>query len=141
MLRNINAESFIEFLNGEYSEYNDEIRKTISETEDEIIEKKQATFYGIAMSVRRICEAIVRDEKSVLPVSSIQHGAAGIERVALSIPAVVGKDGIETVVPIKLSDQEASDLKKSAEQRSPRQALLILRKRPKVQTMTGGTYS
>ena len=52
----------------------------------EIINKKQATYYGIAMSVKRICEAIVRDEKSILPVSSIQHGNFGIYNVALSMP-------------------------------------------------------
>ena len=80
-----------------------------------IIEKKQATYYGIAMSVRRICEAIVRDEKSVLPVSSVQHGMFGVEDVALSIPAVVGKDGVETTVPIELSDAETAALRRSAE--------------------------
>ena len=80
-----------------------------------IIEKKQATYYGIAMSVRRICEAIVRDEKSVLPVSSVQHGMFGVENVALSIPAVVGKDGVETTVPIELSDAETAALRRSAE--------------------------
>ena len=79
-----------------------------------IIEKKRATYYGIAMSVRRICEAIVRDEKSILPVSSIQNGNYGIEDVALSMPAIVGKEGIETTVPIKLSEYEEEALKKSA---------------------------
>lgn len=79
-----------------------------------IIEKKQATYYGIAMSVRRICEAIVRDEKSVLPVSSVQHGMFGVEGTALSIPAVVGKDGVETTVPIELSDAEIAALQHSA---------------------------
>lgn len=81
----------------------------------EIIKKKKATYYGIAMSVNRICEAIVRDEKSILPVSSIQHGNYGIEGVALSMPAIVGKKGIEALVPIELSEQEEADLKKSAE--------------------------
>ena len=79
-----------------------------------IIEKKRATYYGIAMSVRRICEAIVRDEKSILPVSSIQKGNYGIENVALSMPAIVGKEGIETTVPIKLSEYEEEALRKSA---------------------------
>ena len=81
----------------------------------EIIEKKNATYYGIAMSVKRICEAIVRDEKSILPVSFVHHGNYGIDDVALSVPAIVGKDGIETPVPINLSEQETVDLKKSAE--------------------------
>lgn len=81
----------------------------------EIIEKKGATYYGIAMSVRRICEAIVRDEKSILPVSSVQKGNYGIEGVALSMPAIVGKHGVEGLVPIELSHKEAEDLQKSAD--------------------------
>ena len=81
----------------------------------EIIEKKGATYYGIAMSVRRVCEAIVRDEKSILPVSSVQHGSYGIQDVALSLPAVVGKDGVETIVPIALSDEEIAALQVSAQ--------------------------
>ena len=81
----------------------------------EIIEKKSATYYGIAMSVRRVCEAIVRDEKSILPVSSVQHGSYGIQDVALSLPAVVGKDGVETIVPIALSQEEIAALQASAQ--------------------------
>ncbi len=81
----------------------------------EIIDKKGATYYGIAMSVRRVCEAIVRDEKSILPVSSVQHGSYGIQDVALSLPAVVGKDGVETIVPIALSDEEIAALRASAQ--------------------------
>lgn len=80
----------------------------------EIIEKKKATYYGIAMSVRRICEAIVLDQKSVLPVSSMQHGDFGIDGVALSMPAIVGKSGIETMVPITLNDSETAALQRSA---------------------------
>ena len=67
------------------------------------------------MSVKRICEAIVRDEKSILPVSSIQNGNYGIEGVALSMPAIVGKNGVETLVPIELSDEEKAELSNSAE--------------------------
>jgi L-lactate dehydrogenase len=80
-----------------------------------IIEKKGATYYGIAMSVKRICEAIVRDEKSILPVSSIQKGNYGIDGVALSMPAIVGKHGVESGVPIELNKKEQDDLQKSAE--------------------------
>ena len=82
----------------------------------EIIKKKSATYYGIAMSVRRICEAIVRDEKSVLPVSSMLHGEYGIEDVALSIPAIVGRNGVEKTVPISLNKEELESLKKSADE-------------------------
>ncbi|MBR1907729.1 L-lactate dehydrogenase [bacterium] len=80
-----------------------------------IIEKKKSTYYGIAMSVKRICEAIVRNEKSILPVSSMMHGEYGISGISLSMPVIVGKDGVETHVPIQLSDDEISKLKHSAE--------------------------
>lgn len=82
----------------------------------EIIEKKNATYYGIAMSVRRICEAIVRDEKSILPVSSLQKGCYGVEGLCLSTPAIVGKNGIEGLVPIQLNEEEKEKLCASAEQ-------------------------
>lgn len=91
------------------------LAESVKNSAYEIIEKKQATYYGIAMSVRRICEAIVRDEKSILPVSSLQHGDFGLEHVALSIPAVVGRNGVETTVPIQLSPEETEALRHSAE--------------------------
>ena len=91
-----------------------EIADGVKNSAYEIIEKKGATYYGIAMSVKRICEAIVRDEKSILPVSSIQKGNYGIDGVALSMPAIVGKYGVESLVPIELSKKEQEDLLKSA---------------------------
>lgn len=81
----------------------------------EIIERKHATYYGIAMAVKRICEAIVRNEKSILPVSSLMTGEYGLNDVVLSIPSVVGENGVEKVVPIGLSDNEMAELKKSAD--------------------------
>ena len=91
------------------------IAENVKNSAYEIIEKKGATYYGIAMSVRRICEAIVRDEKSILPVSSIQNGAFGIAGLSLSMPAIVGHNGVEGLVPISLSDSEIAELKKSAD--------------------------
>ena len=93
--------------------YQREIADGVKNSAYEIIEKKKATYYGIAMSVKRICEAIVRDEKSVLPVSSIQTGEE-INGVALSMPAIVGKHGVEGQVPIELNDKEKAALKESA---------------------------
>ena len=93
-----------------------EIADDVKNSAYEIINKKQATYYGIAMSVKRICEAIVRDEKSVLPVSSIQKGTNyDIRDVALSMPAIVGKHGVEAAVPIELNRKEQEELKKSAD--------------------------
>ena len=91
-----------------------EIAENVKNSAYEIIEKKKATYYGIAMSVKRICEAIIRDEKSVLPVSSAMHGEYGLNDVTLSMPAIVGKDGIETLVPMELDEKEQTELQHSS---------------------------
>ncbi len=91
-----------------------EIAEGVKNSAYEIIEKKRATYYGIAMSVKRICEAIVRDEKSILSVSSIQD-TDEISGVALSMPAIVGKNGVEDLVPIELDADEKAALKQSAD--------------------------
>lgn len=92
----------------------------------DIIEKKGATYYGIAMSVKRICECIMRDEKTILPISSMMHGEYGISDICLSMPTVVGREGVETRVPIQLNEQEESALSASAEQLSKVAAQLDL---------------
>lgn len=98
-----------------HAEAMEEIANDVRMSAYEIIEKKKATYYGIAMSVKRICEAIVRDEKSILPVSNMTHGTYGIHDIVLSLPAIVGKDGIETQIPISLDETEIAALKSSAE--------------------------
>ena len=92
-----------------------EIAETVKNSAYEIIARKHATYYGVAMTVKRICAAILRDEKSILPISSMMHGEYGIEGVALSLPAIVGKNGMEGHVPIPLSDAEQQALRQSAE--------------------------
>lgn len=92
-----------------------EIAEKVRNSAYEIIEKKQATYYGIAMAVKRICEVIVRDEKSILPVSVMMHGAYGIDDVVLSMPVILGKNGIESRVSILLNEEEKQRLKESAE--------------------------
>jgi len=92
-----------------------EIAEAVKNSAYEIIERKKATYYGVAMAVRRICEVIVRDEGSILPVSVRMHSEHGIDDVVLSMPCIVGKDGIETKVPIQLSEEEKFKLVKSAE--------------------------
>lgn len=67
------------------------------------------------MSVKRICEAIIRDEKSILPISSMMQGEYGINDVVLSMPAIVGINGVENHIPISLNKTEIENLHKSAE--------------------------
>lgn len=92
-----------------------EIAEDVKLSAYEIIKKKGATYYGIAMSVRRICEAIILDQKSILPISCLQNGKNGIENVVLSMPMIVGKHGAERSVEISLSEEERQAIKNSAD--------------------------
>jgi len=78
-----------------------------------ISRRKKATRNITLISIVSMCSR--RDEKSILPISSIQHGLYGIEGVALSMPAVVGKNGVETLVPIELNEAEQTALRHSAD--------------------------
>lgn len=90
------------------------IYEDVRDSAYEIIRKKSATYYAIAMAVERICECIVRDEHSVLTVSSLSNGHYGIDDICLGLPAVVGKGGVEKLLDIPLSPEEQSALENSA---------------------------
>lgn len=92
------------------------IYEDVRDSAYEIIRKKAATYYAIAMAVERICECIVRDEHSVLTVSSLSNGHYGIDDICLGLPAVVGREGVEKLLDIPLSLEEQSALENSAAQ-------------------------
>ena len=96
-------------------EQKDEIYAETKSAAYKIIEKKGATYYAIALAITRICEAILRDQKSILPVSSLLEGYHGIYDVCLGVPTIVGRNGAEELVPLTLSESEESKLKQSAE--------------------------
>lgn len=80
----------------------------------QIIERKGATYYAVASGIVRILHAIVRDESSVLTVSSLVRGYYGIDDVCLSLPAVVNRTGIARVLHPPLADEEVEALQRSA---------------------------
>ena len=100
-------------------EINDEVRQSIADSTRnaayEIINRKGATYYGIGMSATRIVEAIVRDERSIMTVSSLLHGEYDMDDLYLSVPAILGEHGIEKVLTPRLSDLELANLHHSAE--------------------------
>lgn len=100
---------------GSYEEFRRETSDLVKNSAYEIIKKKHATYYGIAMAIKRICGAVVRDEKSVLSVSNYMQGEYGISDIALSTPCVVGADGIEVRIPPSLNYREQEQLKESAQ--------------------------
>ncbi len=99
----------------DHSEAMNRIEESVRNSAYEIIKRKQATYYGIAMAVKRISAAIIRDEKTVLPISSLINNTYGIENVALSLPAIIGKDGVENIIPLRLSAEEHRKLRESSD--------------------------
>jgi len=81
----------------------------------QIIERKGATYYAVAAGLTRICEAILRDQSTVLSVSSLICDYYGIDDVYLSVPTVLGRAGVEKTLRLALSAEEASGLRRSAE--------------------------
>ncbi len=80
-----------------------------------IIERKGATFYAVAVGILRIVEAILRDQSTVLSVSSLIENYYDINDVFLSLPTVIDNGGVERNLRLKLNDQEAAGLRNSAQ--------------------------
>ena len=66
------------------------------------------------MAIKRICECILRDERSVLPISSLMEGEYGLSDIVLSMPAIVTAAGVEQIVPLSLDAKEQKLLEQSA---------------------------
>ena len=102
--------------NGLHAADMDRLYREVRDSAYQIIQRKGATYYGIAMAVGRIAEAIVRDEHAVLPISAVLEGQYGQEGLALSLPAIVGRNGLEEVLEVPMSQGERLALDASARQ-------------------------
>lgn len=83
-----------------------------------VIEKKGATYYAVALAVKRIVEAILRDENSILTVSSLLEGQYGIKDVYMGVPSIVGINGVKDIIEVPLNDEEKNNLTDSADRKS-----------------------
>ncbi len=92
----------------------DRISKGVKDAAYEIINRKGYTNYAVALAVTRIVEAIMRDEKSILTVSTLQKGAYGLDDVYLSLPTRVGRKGALDVIEVPYSADEVEALHNSA---------------------------
>lgn len=80
-----------------------------------VIQGKGATNYAIGVAGARIVEAILGDQKAVLPVSTLLSGYHGISDIALSVPSVVGRNGVERTLDFPMNEREEAKLHKSAD--------------------------
>jgi L-lactate dehydrogenase len=81
----------------------------------EIIKRKRATYYAIGLGLLSIAEAVLRDQHTVLTVSSPMGGQYGVSDVAISLPTIVGRSGIEEVLTLPLADGEIAGFQHSAQ--------------------------
>ncbi len=80
----------------------------------EVIKKKGGAGWAVAIAIREVIESVLLDKKALLPVSSLTQGAYGMDGVCLSLPAIVGRRGIEKHLEIKLWPKEQMALQQSA---------------------------
>lgn len=81
----------------------------------EIIQRKRATYYAIGLSLLSIVEAILRDQHTVMTVSSPLRGQYGVDGISISMPAIVGRSGVEEVLNLPLSEAELMAFQSSAQ--------------------------
>jgi L-lactate dehydrogenase len=91
-----------------------EMEREVREAAYEIIERKGSTNYAIALATTEIVETILRNENSILTVSTLLEGEYGIDGVYTSIPCVVNRNGVRNVVAYDLSEREQAALERSA---------------------------
>ncbi len=92
----------------------DRLTEEVRRAAYEIIDRKGATYYAIASGLLRIVESILRDQRTVLTVSSLQAGAVHGADVAISLPTIVGTGGVEQVLDVAFSDAERAAFDGSA---------------------------
>ena len=99
-------------------EWDKETEKVIAEDVKncayEVINRKGATAFAVAVALVRIVEAILRDEKTILTVSTLLNDYYGVSDTYLSVPTVVGKNGVEKVLSVDFSEEEKEKFTSSA---------------------------
>jgi len=81
-----------------------------------IIESKGVTNYAISLAMLRIIKAVLGDERRILTVSSSADGHYGIDNISIGIPALVGANGVESIIELPISAKEREQLQNSADQ-------------------------
>jgi malate dehydrogenase len=98
----------------------DRLKEIVQRTRDggaEVVKLLQSgsAFYAPSAAVAEMCDAIVYDQKRVLPCAALCQGEFGIDNLFVGVPVKLGKDGVEEILEIELSDEEKSDLQASAD--------------------------
>ncbi len=93
----------------------EQLNKAIDETRKvaaEVIRLKGATFYAPANGIARMVEAVHFDKMMLLPVSTYLEGEYGVSGICIGVPAIIGKDGVEKIIQLKLEGEESDSFNK-----------------------------
>lgn len=93
----------------------DEIFINVRDAAYHIIERKGATHYAIAMGLARLTKAILRNEHSILTVSTLVNGEYNLNDLYIGVPAIVSRQGVESVIEIDLNETETAQMNHSAQ--------------------------
>ncbi|AOR24075.1 L-lactate dehydrogenase [Clostridium taeniosporum] len=114
----IAGEGFDDYTKKFSLEWDEEIKSVIeSDVKNaayEIISRKKATYYAIALAITKIAESILRDENAILTVSSLMQGEYGINDMYLAIPTIVNRNGAVRIVDPNITEKEIINLRNSA---------------------------
>lgn len=92
----------------------DSIVKETAKAGWEIYKRKGTTYYGIAGAAVGIIKSIFHDENKVIPVSTLLEGEYGQNDIYMGVPAIIGKNGVESIIELDLKDEEKEKFNKSA---------------------------
>ncbi|HMA84602.1 MAG TPA: L-lactate dehydrogenase [Desulfosalsimonadaceae bacterium] len=91
------------------------IEQTVRDSAYHIIDYKGATYFAVGLALVRIVESIMRNQKSVLTVSTYLDGEYGLNDVCLSVPSIVAQNGVDRIIESELPDGEKEALNASAD--------------------------
>ena len=91
-----------------------EIDQQVRNAAYEIIKGKGATYYGVGSAIAKIISVVLSDQRAILTVCTPRDEVAGVENVTLSLPHLVGGTGILNSLDVPLTEDEGSQLEKSA---------------------------
>jgi L-lactate dehydrogenase len=99
----------------DFQEQHRDIAEQVRDSAYHIIDYKGSTYYGIGLSLTRISGAILRNENSVLTVSTLLQGEYGLRDICLSVPCIIGEHGVVRILDTRLAPEEQEALHHSAE--------------------------
>ncbi len=115
-VQGIDLDKYVEAKGIEFSDdLKNNIHSNVKNAAYEVINRKGSTSYAIGLSVKRIVEAILGNENSVLPVSTLLEGYYGMDEVYMGVPTVVGREGVVSPLKLALSTDEEFNFKHSGE--------------------------